>query len=78
MDDYYTPAKTVEEDFVNLVRLELNDIKKTFFKIGFRLYEANCNRYYKKLGFNSIEECAEAMFGFRKDIFILSALFVGP
>ena len=66
MDDYYTPAKTVEENFVNLVRLELNDIKKTFFKIGFRLCEANRNRYYIKLGFNSIEECAEALFGFKK------------
>ena len=66
MSDYYTPAATLEEDFVNLVRLELNDIKKTFFRIGFRLHEANRNKYYKKLGYNTIEECAEALFGFKK------------
>ena len=62
----YKPAGTVEEDFVNLVRLELNDIRNTFFKIGFRLREANNNGYYHKLGYSSIEECAEALFGFKK------------
>ena len=66
MSDYYVPAATVEEDFVNLVKLELNDIKNSFFKIGFRLSEANRCKYYKKLGFNTIEECAEALFGFKK------------
>lgn len=66
MSDYYVPAATVEEDFVNLVRLELTDIRNTFFKIGFRLSEANRCKYYKKLGFNTIEECAEALFGFKK------------
>ena len=50
MDDHYTPAKTIVEDFVNLVRLELNDIKKTFFKIGFRLCEANRKEDKKKRG----------------------------
>ncbi len=62
----YSPAPTVEEDFVNLVNLELNDIKHTFFKIGFRLLEANNYKYYKKLGFKSIVECAETLFGFKK------------
>ena len=64
--EYYTPASTVEEDFVNLVKLELNDIKNSFFKIGFRLAEAHRCKYYKKLGFNTIEECAESLFGFKK------------
>ena len=62
----YSPAPTIEEDFVNLVRLELDDIKHTFFKIGFRLKEANSERYYQKLGYNSIEDCAEDLFGFKK------------
>ena len=66
MSDVYTPAATVEEDFVNLVRLELNDIKNTFYKIGFRLKEARNLCYYKKLGFDTIEGCAEALFGFKK------------
>lgn len=62
----YSPAATVEEDFVNLVKLELNDIKRSFFSIGFRLREANSEKYYLKLGFDSIEECAEELFGFGK------------
>ena len=64
--EVYKPAGTVEEDFVNFVKLELNDIRNTFFKIGFRLREANNNKYYVKLGYESIEECAEALFGFKK------------
>lgn len=75
----YSPAQTPEEDFVNLVRLELDDIKHTFFKIGFRLREANNERYFIKLGYESIEECAEALFGFKKtttyDLMRLAELF---
>lgn len=66
MSEIYIPAKSLEEDFVNLVKLELNDIRNTFFKIGFRLREANNCGYYIKLGYSSIEECAEALFGFKK------------
>lgn len=76
---HYVPAPTVEEDFVNLVRLELDDIKHSFFKIGFRLREANNCKYYLKLGFESIEDCAEALFGFGKtttyDLMRISFLF---
>ena len=77
--NHYVPAPTVEEDFVNLVRLELDDIKHSFFKIGFRLREANNCKYYLKLGFESIEDCAEALFGFGKtttyDLMRISFLF---
>ncbi len=62
----YKPAQTPEKDFVNLVNLELNDIKHTFFKIGFRLREADDNMYYAKLGFANITDCAKALFGFKK------------
>lgn len=76
---HYVPAPTIEEDFVNLVRLELDDIKHSFFKIGFRLREANNCKYYLKLGFESIEDCAEALFGFGKtttyDLMRISFLF---
>ena len=65
-NDTFIPAPTLEEDFVNLVKIELNDIKKSFFKIGFRLREAANNRYYEKLGFKNISDCAEALFGFKK------------
>ena len=64
--EVYKPSGTFEEDFVNLVKLELNDIRNTFFKIGFRLNEARNNAYYRKLGYSSIEECAEALFGFKR------------
>lgn len=79
MSEVYVPGKTVEEDFVNLVKLELNDIRNTFFKIGFRLREANNCGYYIKLGYSSIEECAEALFGFKKtttyDLMAIAAKF---
>ena len=75
----YSPAPTVEEDFVNLVRLELDDIKHTFFRIGFRLKEAYNEKYYIKLGYKTIEECAEELFGFKKtttyDLMRLVSLF---
>ena len=53
-------------DFVKYVKLELEDIKRTFFKIGFRLYEAKQYLYYRELGYVNIEECGEALFGFSK------------
>lgn len=62
----FIPSGSYEEDFVNLVRLELDDVKHSFFKIGFRLKEANDNKYYLKLGYENIADCAEALFGFKK------------
>ena len=57
-----TPA----ESFVKMVKLNLQDIKNSFFEIGFRLNEANMLGYYKELGFASIEELAESEFGFKR------------
>ena len=57
---------TEEESFVKMVKLEMQDIKKTFVKIGFRLYEANNLKYYEKLGYNSIEELAENEFELKR------------
>ncbi len=63
---YDKPELSFAEDFANKVLGELNDIKHTFFRIGFRLREANDFKYYKELGFESIADCAEALFGFKK------------
>ena len=60
------PKDSYAEQFVKLVRAELNDIKHTFFKIGFRLAEANREGYYYELGYENIVECAEDLFGFKK------------
>lgn len=57
---------TQEESFVKMVKLELQDIKRTFVKIGFRLNEANQYRYYEKLGYSSIEELAENEFELKR------------
>ena len=57
---------TQEESFINMVKLELQDIKKTFVKIGFRLHEANIFKYYEKLGYSSIEELAENEFELKR------------
>lgn len=52
--------------FVKMVKLNLVDASKAFFEIGFRLKEAQDNGYYKELGFNSLAECAEFHFNFKK------------
>lgn len=54
------------DSFVCKVNLDLREIKNNFFKIGFRLDEAKRLRYYTDLGFETIEACAEALFGFKK------------
>lgn len=53
-------------EFVKQVHLDLEDIKHSFFKIGFRLLEADQNAYYITLGYSSITECAEALFNIKK------------
>lgn len=51
------------ELFVKHIKLDLEDITERFITIGFRLEEANNLKYYKDLGYSSIEELAEDMFG---------------
>lgn len=53
-------------EFVKQVNLDLEDIKHSFFKIGFRLLEADQNAYYITLGYSSITECAESLFNIKK------------
>ena len=52
--------------FLREVRLDLADIKRSFFSIGFRLNEANEMNYYSALGYQTIEELAESEFGFKR------------
>lgn len=66
MKDLFDPKDTQAEQFVKLVRSDLEDIKHSFFTIGFRLNEANQYRYYRELGYENISECAEDLFGFKK------------
>lgn len=54
------------EDFLKYTRCELENIARSFFKIGFRLHEANEEGYYKQLGYTSIEELAEQEFDIRR------------
>ena len=42
------------KDFINYTNLEINDIARKYFKIGFRLNEANEFEYYKMLGYKDI------------------------
>lgn len=53
------------KDFIKYTNLELHDIKRKFFKIGFRLNEANEFEYFKALGYPDIYALAEAEFGFK-------------
>lgn len=54
--------------FVKMVKLNLVEAQKSFFEIGFRLYEAQKYEYYKELGFESLVDCAEHHFGFKKTL----------
>lgn len=54
------------ESFVEAVYGDLNDIKHSFFRIGFRLHEAAHLGYYKQLGYTNITELAEDKFGFKQ------------
>ena len=65
----YIPAQaneTYAQAFIREVNNDLNDVKRSFIKIGFRLKEADENKYYKELGYQTIVELAEAEFGFKK------------
>jgi len=59
-------SRIMAEGFVENVYNDLNDIKHSFFRIGFRLQEANELEYYKVLGYQNITELAEDKFGFKK------------
>lgn len=57
---------TFANSFVKQTLQDLNDIKKSFFVIGFRLNEANEFGYYSALGYKDIYELAADKFGFEK------------
>jgi len=61
-------TRVMAEGFVQNVYNDLNDIKHSFFVIGFRLTEANNLKYYKALGYQNITELAEDKFGFKKTV----------
>lgn len=54
--------------FVKLVKTNLVEASKSFFEIGFRLDEAQRLGYYKELGFESLADCAEFHFNFKKTL----------
>lgn len=64
--DKYTETETPADIFVKQVYANLNDIKQSFFTIGYLLNEAYRKRYYSNLGYENISDCAEALFGFKK------------
>lgn len=65
-NDFPNGNDTAAESFVKMVKLNVRDIRNSFFEIGFRLQEAHINAYYKDLGFANIYECAEALFDIKK------------
>lgn len=64
----YSEEESLAQAFIRYTNLELNDIKHKFIKIGFRLDEANRNKYYKELGYESITELAEKEFEFKSTV----------
>lgn len=62
----YSEEESFAQAFVRNVKEDLKDIAHGFFKIGFRLTEANKCRYYEELGYDNIIDLAEDIFGFKK------------
>lgn len=58
--------ESLAQAFVRYTKEELQDVARSFFKIGFRLAEANKYRYYEELGYDNIIDLAEDIFGFKK------------
>ena len=54
------------EEFLKQTRQDLDDAKTSFFKIGFRLNEANRGGYFRALGYEDIYALALDEFGFEK------------
>lgn len=59
-------TETFAKAFIRETNLDLRDIAKRFFIIGFRLQEAVRMDYVTALGYNNIEELAEQEFGFKR------------
>lgn len=57
---------SLAEDFVKQTKLDICDVSKKFFAIGYRLYDADRQGLYRQLGFENISDCAEHYFGFKK------------
>lgn len=74
MEKHYLEMTTDEKEyaldcaqtFLKWTREDIKDVTKSFFKIGFRLYEARTYRYYEALGYPDIETLAEEEFGFKR------------
>ena len=56
----------ISEEFLKQTRLDLDDAKTSFFKIGFRLNEANRGGYFRALGYEDIYALALDELGFEK------------
>ncbi len=76
---------TFEETFVWNVFDRMRDIRNSFFEIGFRLLEADRNRYYERLfagAYDNIADLAEGVFGIKKstayDLMKIAAEFADP
>lgn len=61
----FSYEESYAQAFIRNMHEDLNDVKRSFIKIGFRLVEANENKYYKELGYENLVELAEAEFGFK-------------
>ena len=58
--------RSYADSFLENTKADMQDISRSFFKIGFRLAEANREEYYKVLGYASIDELAEAEFEIKR------------
>ena len=60
------PEREAARGSLKYILTDLNDIRKSFIRLGFHLNEMLCNKYYQDFGYPTIEEFAEANLGMDK------------
>ena len=60
------PEREAARGSLKYILTDMNDIRKSFIRLGFHLHEMLCNKYYEDFGYLTIEEFAEANLGMDK------------
>lgn len=60
------PEREAARGSFKYILSDMNDIRKSFIRLGFHLDEMLCNKYYEDFGYLTIEEFAEANLGMDK------------
>lgn len=60
------PEREAARGSLKYILTDMNDIRKSFIRLGFHLHEMLCYKYYEDFGYLTLEEFAEANLGMDK------------